>query len=246
MIRCSTLATILLLTASSLITPPATAAPCQKGNPKNTAYMEREGDKRCEGITSPDVARTDFDLRSFMVGQFTATDPLSLRIPKVATLPNPPDVRIQSTQKYYQLDPLNLQSVNNQWQFRWSSDVLRQENIPLRNLRGLAASGNERILLPLLLNRSTAYEIRIYTGGRAKAITLSIQTLTGQERYTSRQANRPGDEVAFLWSGTDSQKKPLPPGRYVLKVEAHIEQPNAPLATRSLTRQFEHNPAWLK
>lgn len=248
MMRLPPLPTLLLLiTAFNLILPPALANPtCQRGNPKNSAYMERDSDKRCEGITSPDIARPDFSVRSFVVGQFAATDPLSLRIPKVATLPNPPDVRIQSTQRFYQLDPLNLQSSGNQWQFRWSNQVLRQENIPLRNLRGLAESGSERILLPILLSQTGAYEIRIYTGGRTQAITLHILTLAGQERYRSRQVNRPGDEVAFFWDGTDRQKKPLPPGRYILKVQAIIEQPNAPASMRVLTRQFEHHPAWLR
>lgn len=243
MIRLSHPLTLCLLLALSLPAP-ALAAPCQRGNPKNTAYMERTGDNRCEGITSPDIARPDFSVRSFVIGQFAVSNPLRLRLPKVAA--TPPTLRIQSSQKYYQLDPLTLKPTGNQWQFQWSDQVLRQENIPLSALRGLAESGSDRVLLPLLLSSPNAYKIHIYTGGRTKAMTLRILSPSGQTRYTTRLANRPGDEVTFSWKGTTNQGQPLPQGRYTLKVDATIEQLNAPPTTRSLTRQFQHNPAWLK
>lgn len=96
-----------------------------------------------------------------------------------------------------------------------------------------------------MLGKARAYDIRIYTGGRTKTITLRI--LKGNtELYKASQTNRPGEEVAFSWKGIDNKNKPVAPGRYTLKVEAQIEQRNAPVADRSHTRQFEHHPAWLK
>jgi hypothetical protein len=109
---------LLLLLVSFFPSAPLVASSCKPGNPKNTAYMERNGDKRCEGITSPDIARPDFALRSFMVGQFATSNPLKLSIPRPANQTQPPNVRIQSAQSYYQLIPLSLRPIGSQWEFQ--------------------------------------------------------------------------------------------------------------------------------
>ncbi len=45
----------LICSCALLITWPAQAAPCPKGNLQETAYMERDKDKRCEGVGTMDT-----------------------------------------------------------------------------------------------------------------------------------------------------------------------------------------------
>jgi flagellar basal-body rod modification protein FlgD len=215
---------------------------CQPGNSKNTAYMRRENDLRCEGIISPDATREDFFLSSFVIGQLQPTQILTLKIPKVANLAEP-TVRVQSTRKYYQLIPLQLKPQGQQWQFQWQNNILTKENIALSQLRTRAISDN--VLIPVRLSNNSAYDIRIYTGDPSKTITFKIQQKNGQEIYSQTVNNQPNKEVKFLWNGKTNQGKIVPPGRYILSINAVLETNNGD-QTKTLTQQFEHNPAWLK
>lgn len=234
----------ILLWLGLLLPAVAQTPPCNPGKPANNdAYMLRTNQKRCEGITTAGIARGDFGLRSFTVGQFQPNRKLTLTVPKVANLPEP-KILIQSSDRFYQLDPLELKPIGNQWQFQWSNDVLRSANIAFGSLRSLAQADNA--MLPVLLSQSSVYDIRIYTGGRSKTITLSILKPNGTELYRKILANQPGEEVAFSWNGKDKNNKSVRSGQYTLKVDAQIEQSNAPPEPRSRTRQFFHDPAWLK
>jgi flagellar basal-body rod modification protein FlgD len=215
---------------------------CQPGNSQNTAYMRRENDSRCEGIMTPNSAGTDFRISSFAIGQLQPTKNLTLKIPKIANL-SEPNVLVQSSQKYYQLIPLQLKIQGQQWQFQWQNNILTKENIALSQLRTRAISDN--VLIPVRLSNNSAYDIRIYTGDPSKTITLKIQQKNGQEIYSQTLSNQPNKEVKFLWNGKTNQGKIVPPGRYILSVNAVLETSNGD-QTKTLTQQFEHNPAWLK
>ena len=215
---------------------------CQPGNSQNTAYMRRENDSRCEGIMTPNAAGTDFRISSFAIGQLQPTKNLTLKIPKIANL-SEPDVLVQSTQKYYQLIPLQLKPQGQQWQFQWANNILTKENIALSQLRTRAISDN--VLIPVHLSNNSAYDIRIYTGDPSKTITLKIQQKNGQEIYSQTVSNQPNKEVKFLWNGKTKQGKIVPSGRYILSINAVLETSNGD-QTKTLTQQFEHNPAWLK
>ena len=215
---------------------------CQPGNSKNTTYMRRENDSRCEGITTTSAAGSDFRISSFAIGQLQPTKNLTLKVPKVANLAEP-TVRVQSTQKYYQLDPLKLKSQGQQLQFQWPNNILAAEKIALSQLRTRAISDN--VLIPVGLSNNSAYDIRIYTGDPSKTITLKIQQKNGQEIYSQTVSNQPNKEVKFLWNGKTKQGKIVPPGRYILSINAVLETSNGD-QTKTLTQQFEHNPAWLK
>lgn len=231
--------------AMMLLPVAAQRPPCDRGNTKNSAYMFRENQKRCEGITTKEVARGDFDISSLTIGQLQSNRRLTLRVPKVANLPKP-QMRVQAAKQFYELIPLELTNTGSQWQFDWSDEVLRSENILPDSLRSFAEAGN--VLLPVLFSRGSKYNIRIYTGGaRARTITLRLLARDGQsELYRQTLRNQPSDEVLFVWDGRDQRKKVAPTGQYTIKVEAQLEQRNAPPETRTRTRQLFHNPAWLK
>lgn len=238
-----------LLLLNLLLFNPLTQAKdqnCPSGNSKNTAYMRRDNDFRCEGIISPDVARADFYLSSFAIGQLQPTKTLTLIIPKVANLAEP-TVSVQSTRKYYQLDPLKLKSQGQQWQFQWTNEVIAEAKISPSSLRSVARAGTENIVIPVRLGQpnSAAYDIRIHTGGRAKNITLKIQQ-NGKEIYSQTLKDQPNEEVKFSWNGKNSQGKTAPAGRYTLSVNALVESKNSSDQQRNFTQQFEHNSAWLK
>jgi flagellar basal-body rod modification protein FlgD len=239
------LAYIPLLLLNLLLFNPSTQAKdqdCQPGNSQNTAYMRRENDSRCEGIMTPNSAGADFRISSFAIGQLQPTKNLILKVPKIANL-SEPDVLVQSSQKYYQLIPLQLKPQGQQWQFQWQNNILAAENIALNQLRTRAISDN--VLIPVRLSNNSAYDIRIYTGDPSKTITFKIQQKNGQEIYSQTVSNRPNKEVKFLWNGKTNQGKIVPPGRYILSINAVLETNNGD-QTRTLTQQFEHNPAWLK
>jgi len=239
------LAYIPLLLLNLLLFNPLTQAKdqnCQSGSSKNTAYMRRENDSRCEGIMTPNAAGADFRISSFAIGQLQPTKNLILKIPKIAKL-SEPDVLVQSTQKYYQLIPLQLKPQGQQWQFQWQNNILAAENIALNQLRTKAISDN--VLIPVRLSNNSAYDIRVYTGDPSKTITFKIQQKNGQEIYSQTVSNQPKKEVKFLWKGKTNQGKIVPPGRYILSINAVLETSNGD-QTKTLTQQFEHNPAWLK
>jgi hypothetical protein len=234
----------LLLLNLLLFNPPTQAKDqnCQPGNSQNTAYMRRENDSRCEGIMTPNSAEADFRISSFAIGQLQPTKNLTLKIPKIANL-SEPDVLVQSSQKYYQLIPLQLKTQGQQWQFQWPNNILATENIALSKLRTTAISDN--VYIPVRLSNNSAYDIRIYTGDPSKKITLKIKQKNGQEIYSQTVSNQPNKEVKFLWKGKTNQGKIVPPGRYILSINAVLETSNGD-QTKTLTQQFEHNTAWLK
>jgi FlgD Ig-like domain len=220
---------------------------CKKGNTKNTAYMLRDNDPRCEGIIDPDASGSEFNLSSLAVGQLQTGSKLSLAIPKIPNLPKP-QVRINSIPpRYYQLDSLDLKDQGSQWQFTWQNDILRQENISLTSLRSIAQAGD--VVVPVLFskpNPPAAYDIRINTSSRAQKATLKILKNSDKPLYSATLLNQPSTEVRFSWNGKNQQGKSVPAGIYTLIVEALIERRNAPPETRRLTRQFAHNSAWLQ
>jgi hypothetical protein len=239
------LAYISLLLLNLLLFNPSTQAKdqdCQPGNSQNTAYMRRENESRCEGITTPNASGPDFRISSFAIGQLQPTKNLTLKIPKIAKL-SKPDVLVQSPQKYYQLIPLQLKIQGQQWQFQWTNNILAAENIALNQLRTTAISDN--VYIPVRLSNNSAYDIRIYTGDPSKTITLKIQQKNGQEIYSQTVSNQPNKEVKFLWNGKTNQGKIVPKGRYILSITAVLETSNGD-QTKPLTKQFEHNPTWLK
>jgi len=220
------LAYIPLLLLNLLLFNPSTQAKdqdCQPGNSQNTAYMRRENDSRCEGIMTPNSAGADFRISSFAIGQLQPTKNLTLKIPKIANL-SEPDVLVQSSQKYYQLIPLQLKPQGQQWQFQWQNNILAEENIALNQLRTKAISDN--VLIPVRLSNNSAYDIRIYTGDPSKTITLKIQQKNGQEIYSQTLSNQPNEEVKFSWNGKTKQGKIAPSGRYILSVNAVLETSN--------------------
>jgi len=215
---------------------------CQPGNSKNTAYMRRENDSRCEGITTPSAAGSDFRISSFAIGQLQPAEKLTLKIPKIANL-SEPDVLVQSSQKYYQLIPLQLKSQGQQWQFQWPNNILAQENIAPNQLRITATSYD--VLIPVRLSNNSAYDIRVYTGNPSKTITLKIKQKNGPEIYSQTFNNQPNKEVKFLWNGKTNQGKIVPKGRYILDINT-VRKTNNGVQTKTLTQPFEHNPDWLK
>lgn len=124
--------------------------------------------------------------------------------------------------------------------------ILQKEKISLSNLRSLAEVGSERIVLPVRFSSSSNYDIRIYTGNRTKRISLKILDSNGSLIYTKTKTNQPRKEVLFRWNGRTFQGRPVPSGRYTLRVEAEVERYNAPSERRRSTRQFAHNPQWLQ
>ena len=215
-----------LLLLNLLLFNPLTQAKdqnCQSGSSQNTAYMRRENDSRCEGIMTPNSAGADFRISSFAIGQLQPTKNLTLKIPKIANL-SEPDVLVQSSQKYYQLIPLQLKPQGQQWQFQWQNNILAEENIALNQLRTKAISDN--VLIPVRLSNNSAYDIRIYTGDPSKTITLKIQQKNGQEIYSQTLSNQPNEEVKFSWNGKTKQGKIAPSGRYILSVNAVLETSN--------------------
>ncbi len=207
---------------------------CQPGNSQNTAYMRRENDSRCEGIMTPNAAGTDFRISSFAIGQLQPTETLSLKIPKIANL-SEPNVLVQSSQKYYQLIPLQLKPQGQQWQFQWQNNILAKEKIALNQLRTTAISDN--VLIPVRLSNNPAYDIRVYTGDPSKNITLKIQQKNGQEIYSQTFSNQPNKEVKFLWNGKTNQGKIVPKGRYSLSINAVLETNNGD-QVKTLTKKF--------
>lgn len=213
---------------------------CEPGNPKNSGYMLRPDQKRCEG-TKPEGASRDFNLRSLAIGQIPLANQLSLRVPRPPNWPEP-TIEIRSPKDFYYLDPLDLTPSNQAWQFQWSGAVLRSKNIDPSSLRSLAMANG--VVFPIWFSKSPRYEIRFFTGGWAKTITLRI--LQGStEIYRQTLINQPGDEVAFSWNGRNRQNRVVPTGQYTIEVKALVEQPKAPPRERDRTRQFFHDPAWL-
>jgi hypothetical protein len=248
----------LVLILVSPVFPQAQA--CQKDkNQKNSAYMERDGDKRCEGIITPQASLPDFGLSAFSIGQVQENNrelTLTLTVPKSPRL-SEPKVQIKAItpatmpngaikDKQYRLEPLALTAEEKQWKFKWSNAVLRAENIQPDKLRSLAQAEPGSIFLPVRFSPSTTYDLLIYTGNNTKTITLKILDSRGNQVYIATKTDQSGTEVPFTWNGRNAQKKPSSAGRYTLQVEADIERSNAPSERRKSSRQFEHNPAWLQ
>jgi hypothetical protein len=124
---------LLVLGLGSLVAQPALAQTCVKGNTQSTAYMQREGDNRCEGVQPIDAAGS-FSLISLTTGRIaTLSNLLKLEVP--SSHDRAPKVRVRSFQKNYQLDPIALHPNGSRYEFQWSNFVLKNENISPASLR---------------------------------------------------------------------------------------------------------------
>lgn len=241
---------ISLLTLSFCLVSPfpkdTFAAPCQSGNQRNSSYMLRKRFKRCEGITTPDVSRS-FGFSSLTIGRIKNEGKISLSIPRYRGF-SEPSVRITSRKYFYQMDPLRLQKSRKAWEFKWSSKILSNENIPISSLRSLAETAQNRIIIPVMYGNSSNYDFRIHTGNRTQKIVLKVLNSKGKAVSIQTKTDQPGKEVRFSWDGKDQKtKKDVYAGQYTLKVEANIERPNSSVPElRYQTRKFVHNPDWLK
>ncbi len=205
-------------------------------------YRLLENYRRCEGMIAPDAASSDFRISSFSVGKLTDSKTLSLRVPVPSSNSSHPILRIQSSQDYYQLDPLQLKSMKDHWHFEWSNKILKQEEIPFSSIRGIAEIGSKTVLFPIVFQKSDGYDIQVYTGDRSRSIELKIiQASNGKEVYRKPLVDQKGPEVSFQWPA-----KTAPPGRYIIEVKALVERQNNSPQNRTITRQFEHDPKWLQ
>ncbi len=206
------------------------------------AYRLLENYRRCEGMIAPDAGSSDFRISSFSIGKLTDSKTLSLRIPAPSSNSSQPILRIQSSQAYYQLDPLQLKSMKDHWYFEWSNKILKQEEIPFSGIRGIAEIRSETVLFPIVFQKSDGYDIQVYTGDRSRSIELKIiQASNRKEVYRKLLVDKKGPEVSFWWAA-----KTAPPGRYIIEVKALVERRNNSPQDRQITRQFAHDPKWLQ
>ena len=111
-----TLALTLTLTLLTSLFPGQPAvAQCARGNNRSTAYIQRDNDKRCEGL-APQRISSSFELVSLAIGKIaTPQEKYALSVPNYRS--KQPKVRIRSIRKNYQLDPLGLTLSNNKYLF---------------------------------------------------------------------------------------------------------------------------------
>ena len=233
----------LLVSSLSFNVLTAQAQSCPNvNNPQSTAYIQRDQDKRCEGIQASDISG-DFSLISFTVGQLKPANTLTLQVPDRLNhrLPN---VHVLSRDKSYQLDLLQLHSQGDRFRGQWADYVLKTENIPLDSLRATAfvRSGSQLIYLPVILSSGSGkYAIVLSSERRVRILFFQILH-NGKKFYnSSRNTFQPKGQINFSWDGHNA-----PAGRYELRVKAELEQDNAPPEPVSINVAFEHDPQWLK
>ncbi len=233
-----------ILIAGSLFNQPAQAKSCPQGNTQSTAYIQRESDKRCEGISPLDVSGS-FSLISFTTGRISSlSNPLKLEVPSS----NPPKVRVQSFAKNYQLDPIALRPNGSRHQFYWDNFVLRNANIPAHSLRATAyVSAGQRVYVPVIFSPAAGkYDIVLSSDRRASITEFKI-VQKGKVIYsTSRTDFQPKGQIPFTWNGRGNDGKLAPAGWYELRVNAKLEQDDSPPKPASVNITFSHNPQWLQ
>jgi len=239
---------VLNLTILSLILVsffPIQAQNCGTGNTRSSNYIQRDNDKRCEGIAPIDIA-SSFSLISLSIGRIREmTDSLKLEVPSRNN--RAPKVIVRSVPKNYQLDPLTLRPQGSRYQFKWSNYVIDREDIALESLRATASiSDGKLIYLPVIFNQATTYDIVLFANVRSQIKELQILQNNKVIYETSRPNWQPKGEIFFTWDGRTSDGKLAKAGLYELRVKALLEQDDAPPRNAPINITFEHNPQWLK
>ena len=224
---------------------PIQAQNCGTGNTRSSNYIQRDNDKRCEGIAPIDIAGS-FSLISLSIGRIREmTDPLKLEVPSRNN--RAPKVIVRSVPKNYQLDPLTLRPQGSRYQFKWSNYVIDREDIALESLRATASiSDGKLIYLPVIFNQATTYDIVLFANVRSQIKELQILQNNEVIYETSRPNWQPKGEIFFSWDGRTSDGKLAKAGLYQLRVKALLEQDDAPPRNAPINITFEHNPQWLK
>jgi len=239
---------VLNLTILSLILVsffPIQAQNCGTGNTRSSNYIQRDNDKRCEGIAPIETAGS-FSLISLSIGRIREmTDSLKLEVPSRNN--RAPKVIVRSVPKNYQLDPLTLRPQGSRYQFKWSNYVIDREDIALESLRATASiSDGKLIYLPVIFNQATTYDIVLFSDVRSQIKELQILQNNEVIYETSRPNWQPKGEIFFTWDGRTSDGKLAKAGLYELRVKALLEQDDAPPRNAPINITFEHNPQWLK
>ena len=239
---------VLNLTILSLILVsffPIQAQNCGTGNTRSSNYIQRDNDKRCEGIAPIDIAGS-FSLISLSIGRIREmTDSLKLEVPSRNN--RAPKVIVRSLPKNYQLDPLTLRPQGSRYQFKWSNYVIDREDIALESLRATASISDRKLIyLPVIFNQATTYDIVLFANVRSQIKELQILQNNEVIYETSRPNWQPKGEIFFTWDGRTSDGKLAKAGLYELRVKALLEQDDAPPRNAPINITFEHNPQWLK
>lgn len=239
---------VLNLTILSLILVsffPIQAQNCGTGNTRSSNYIQRDNDKRCEGIAPIDIAGS-FSLISLSIGRIREmTDSLKLEVPSRNN--RAPKVIVRSVPKNYQLDPLTLRPQGSRYQFKWSNYVIDREDIALESLRATAYISEGRLIyLPVIFNQAKTYDIVLFANVRSQIKELQILQNNEVIYETSRPNWQPKGEIFFSWDGRTSDGKMAKAGLYELRVKALLEQDDAPPRNAPINITFEHNPQWLK
>ena len=224
---------------------PIQAQNCGTGNTRSSNYIQRDNDKRCEGIAPIETAGS-FSLISLSIGRIREmTDSLKLEVP--SRNDRVPKVIVRSVPKNYQLDPLTLRPQGSRYQFKWSNYVIDREDIALESLRATASiSDGKLIYLPVIFNQATTYDIVLFANVRSQIKELQILQNNEVIYETSRPNWQPKGEIFFTWDGRTSDGKLAKAGLYELRVKALLEQDDAPPRNAPINITFEHNPQWLK
>ena len=224
---------------------PIQAQNCGTGNTRSSNYIQRDNDKRCEGIAPIDIAGS-FSLISLSIGRIREmTDSLKLEVPSRNN--RAPKVIVRSLPKNYQLDPLTLRPQGSRYQFKWSNYVIDREDIALESLRATASiSDGKLIYLPVIFNPAKTYDIVFFSNARSQIKELQILQNNEVIYETSRPNWQPKGEIFFTWDGRTSDGKLAKAGLYELRVKALLEQDDAPPRNAPINITFEHNPQWLK
>ena len=224
---------------------PIQAQNCGTGNTRSSNYIQRDNDKRCEGIAPIDIAGS-FSLISLSIGRIREmTDSLKLEVPSRNN--RAPKVIVRSVPKNYQLDPLTLRPQGSRYQFKWSNYVIDREDIALESLRATAyISDGKLIYLPVIFNQATTYDIVFFSNARSQIKELQILQNNKVIYETSRPNWQPKGEIFFSWDGRTSDGKLAKAGLYQLRVKALLEQDDAPPRNAPTSITFELNPQWLK
>ena len=239
---------VLNLTILSLILVsffPIQAQNCGTGNTRSSNYIQRDNDKRCEGIAPIEIAGS-FSLISLSIGRIREmTDSLKLEVPSRNN--RAPKVIVRSVPKNYQLDPLTLRPQGSRYQFKWSNYVIDREDIALESLRATAYISEGRLIyLPVIFNQAKTYDIVFFSDVRSQIKELQILQNNEVIYETSRPNWQPKGEIFFTWDGRTSDGKLAKAGLYELRVKALLEQDDAPPRNAPINITFEHNPQWLK
>ncbi|MFN5514406.1 MAG: FlgD immunoglobulin-like domain containing protein, partial [Cyanobacteriota bacterium] len=158
--------------------------------------------------------------------------------------------RLNTAIAYYQLLflALTLRKQGSRYQFQWDNSVVKNAQIQPDSLRATASIKEGKLVyLPVLLSPTAGqYDIILNSDRRAKITHLKIVQNNQIIYSTSRKNWQPKGEIFFSWNGKTTQGKPAPQGLYQLKIEAQLEQDDAPPELANINITFAHDPQWLK